>query len=202
MLRISGFGQTGPYRERAGYDRIAMAFGGLMGIYRFPTARRTCRHLDRRLPIGHPGAFSLMMAIYRDMHGGEGQQIDLAMYESIIRLSRCWYWPTTGLGTIRERRGNTHFAAAPGEHFRTSDGRYMILTVSADADLVLPWRYAARGLADRTALRHARTSLAACGGTQRGSGRVDRGAAGGRTLREASMRPSWPTRSSSASRTS
>jgi crotonobetainyl-CoA:carnitine CoA-transferase CaiB-like acyl-CoA transferase len=39
MLRISGFGQTGPYRERAGYDRIAMAFGGLMGITGFPTAR-------------------------------------------------------------------------------------------------------------------------------------------------------------------
>jgi crotonobetainyl-CoA:carnitine CoA-transferase CaiB-like acyl-CoA transferase len=77
-----------------------------------------------------------MMAIYhRDMHGGEGQQIDLAMYESIIRSFTEVLVPAYDrLGTIRERRGNTHFAAAPGEHFRTSDGRYMILTVSADVD--------------------------------------------------------------------
>lgn len=135
MLRISGFGQTGPYRERAGYDRIAMAFGGLMGITGFPDrppVRVGTSIADYQSAI--LGAFSLMMAIYhRDMHGGEGQQIDLAMYESIIRFTEVLVPAYDRLGTIRERRGNTHFAAAPGEHFRTSDGRYMILTVSADA---------------------------------------------------------------------
>ncbi|REE92217.1 CaiB/BaiF CoA transferase family protein [Cupriavidus plantarum] len=135
MLRISGFGQTGPYRERAGYDRIALAFGGLMGITGFPDrppVRIGTSIADYQSAI--LGAFASMMAIYhRDMHGGEGQQIDLAMYESIIRFTEVLVPAYDRLGTVRERRGNKHFAAAPGEHFRTADGRYMILTVSADA---------------------------------------------------------------------
>ncbi len=135
MLRISGFGQTGPYRERAGYDRIALAFGGLMGITGYadrPPVRIGTSIADYQSAI--LGAFSLMMAIYhRDMHGGEGQEIDLAMYESIIRFTEVLVPAYDRMGTVRERRGNKHFAAAPGEHFKTSDGRYLILTISADA---------------------------------------------------------------------
>lgn len=135
LLRISGFGQTGPYRERAGYDRIALAFGGLMGITGYadrPPVRIGTSIADYQSAI--LGAFSLMMAIYhRDLHGGGGQEIDLAMYESIIRFTEVLVPAYDRMGTIRERRGNKHFAAAPGEHFRTSDGRYLILTISADA---------------------------------------------------------------------
>lgn len=135
MLRISGFGQTGPYRERAGYDRIALAFGGLMGITGYadrPPVRIGTSIADYQSAI--LGAFALMMAIYhRDCHGGEGQEIDLAMYESIIRFTEVLVPAYDRMGTVRERRGNKHFAAAPGEHFRTSDGRYLILTISADA---------------------------------------------------------------------
>lgn len=135
LLRISGFGQTGPYSERAGYDRIALAFGGLMGITGYadrPPVRIGTSIADYQSAI--LGAFAMMMAIYhRDLHGGEGQSIDLAMYESIIRFTEVLVPAYDRLGTVRERRGNKHFAAAPGEHFRTSDGRYLILTVSADA---------------------------------------------------------------------
>jgi crotonobetainyl-CoA:carnitine CoA-transferase CaiB-like acyl-CoA transferase len=135
LLRISGFGQTGPYRERAGYDRIALAFGGLMGITGFPDrppVRIGTSIADYQTAI--LGAFSLMMAIYhRDLRGGEGQEIDLAMYESIIRFTEVLVPAYDRMGTVRERRGNKHFAAAPGEHFRTRDGRYLILTISADA---------------------------------------------------------------------
>lgn len=135
MLRISGFGQTGPYRERAGYDRIALAFGGLMGITGYadrPPVRIGTSIADYQSAI--LGAFALMMAIYhRDCHGGEGQEIDLAMYETIIRFTEVLVPAYDRMGTVRERCGNKHFAAAPGEHFRTSDGRYLILTISADA---------------------------------------------------------------------
>lgn len=135
MLRISGFGQTGPYRERAGYDRIALAFGGLMGITGFPDrppVRIGTSIADYQ--SGILGAFALMMAIYhRDLRGGAGQEIDLAMYESIVRFTEVLVPAYDRLGVVRERRGNKHFAAAPGEHFRTRDGRYLILTISADA---------------------------------------------------------------------
>ena len=135
MLRISGFGQTGPYRERAGYDRIGLAFGGLMGITGYPDrppVRSGTSTADYQTAL--MGAFSLMTAIYhRDHLGGEGQEIDLSMYESIIRFTEVLVPEYDRLGVVRERRGNKHFAAAPGEHFQTSDGRYLILTVSADA---------------------------------------------------------------------
>ena len=135
LLRISGFGQTGPYRERAGYDRIGLAFGGLMGITGYPDrppVRSGTSTADYQTAL--MGAFSLMMAIYhRDQRGSEGQEIDLSMYESIIRFTEVLVPEYDRLGVVRERRGNKHFAAAPGEHFQTSDGRYLILTVSADA---------------------------------------------------------------------
>ncbi|MBO9352673.1 CoA transferase [Bordetella petrii] len=134
LLRISGFGQTGPYKARAGYDRIALAFGGVMGITGFPDrppVKIGTSIADYQTAI--LGAFSLMMAIYhRDTHGGGGQEIDLAMYESIARFTDVLIPTYDRLGKARQRRGNTHFASAPGEHFLTSDGRYIILTISAN----------------------------------------------------------------------
>jgi crotonobetainyl-CoA:carnitine CoA-transferase CaiB-like acyl-CoA transferase len=135
MLRVSGFGQTGPYRERAGYDRIGLAFGGLMGITGYPDrppVRSGTSTADYQTAI--LGAFGLMMAIYhRDLRGGEGQEIDLSMYESVIRFTEVLVPEYDRLGVTRQRRGNKHFAAAPGEHFETSDGRFMIMTISADS---------------------------------------------------------------------
>lgn len=135
LLRISGFGQTGPYRERAGYDRIALAFGGVMGITGFPDrppVKIGTSVADYQSAI--LGAFALLMAIYhRDQHGGGGQEIDLAMYEAIARFTDVLIPTYDRLGIARQRRGNTHFASAPGEHFLTSDGRYLILTISANA---------------------------------------------------------------------
>ncbi len=135
LLRISGFGQTGPYKDRAGYDRIGLAFGGLMGITGYadrPPVRSGTSTADYQTAL--MGAFSLMMAIYhRDLHQGGGQEIDLSMYESVIRFTEVLVPEYDRLGVVRERRGNKHFAAAPGEHFKTRSGRYLILTVSADA---------------------------------------------------------------------
>lgn len=134
LLRVSGFGQTGPYRERAGYDRIGLAFGGLLGMTGFPDrppVRSGTSTADYQTAL--MGAFSLMMALYhRDATGGEGQEIDLAMYESVIRFTEVFVPEYDRLGVVRGPRGNKHFAAAPGEHFKTQDGKFMILTCSAD----------------------------------------------------------------------
>lgn len=134
LLRVSGFGQTGPYKDRAGYDRIGLAFGGLLGMTGYPdrppvrSGTSTCDYQTAIM-----GAFSLMMALYhRDVRGGGGQEIDLSMYESVIRFTEVFVPEYDRLGVVRGRRGNKHFAAAPGEHFQTSDGRYLILTCSAD----------------------------------------------------------------------
>jgi crotonobetainyl-CoA:carnitine CoA-transferase CaiB-like acyl-CoA transferase len=135
LLSISGFGQTGPYAARAGYDRIAQAFGGLLHISGFPDrppVRPGVAIADYQTALF--GALSLMMAIHhRDAHGGTGQHIDLALYESVYRFTDVLTTAYERLGLVRQREGNQGRAAAPGDHFPTRDGRYLVLTISHDA---------------------------------------------------------------------
>lgn len=134
MLSVSGYGQTGPYASRAAYDRIALAFGGLLNITGFPDrapVRPGTAVADYQAALF--GAFAVMLALYhRDAGDGPGQHIDVSLYESIFRFTDILVTAYDKLGIRRERRGNTHFAAAPGDHFKTSDGRYIVLTVSSN----------------------------------------------------------------------
>ena len=88
LLRISGFGQTGPHRDRPGFGRIAEAMSGLTNLIGEPDGPP----MSPGYPLGDLvaglfGAFAIMMALYhRDQRQGEGQVIDLALYESIFRL--------------------------------------------------------------------------------------------------------------------
>jgi len=134
MLSVSGFGQTGPYAKRAGYDRIGLAFSGVMGLTGYadrPPVRVGISIADYSTAV--LGAFSLMMALYhRDAAGGPGQQIDLALYESMFRLTESLTASYDQLGMVRQRTGNRHFGAAPGNTFETGDGRYLIMTISGN----------------------------------------------------------------------
>jgi crotonobetainyl-CoA:carnitine CoA-transferase CaiB-like acyl-CoA transferase len=134
MLSVSGFGQTGPYSDRAGYDRIGLAFSGVMGITGYPDrppVRVGTSIAD--YSAATMGAYAVMMALYhRDVNGGTGQQIDLALYEPMFRFTDSMVLAYDKLGRQRERTGNVHQAAAPGNTFETQDGRYLILTISGD----------------------------------------------------------------------
>jgi len=134
MLSTSGFGQTGPNASRAGYDRIGLAFGGLMQVTGFPDrppVKPGNSMADYQSALF--GALAVMMALYhRDAQGGSGQQIDLALYESVFRFTDVLVTAFDKLGIKRERQGNTSFAAAPGDNFLLNDGRYMVITVSSD----------------------------------------------------------------------
>jgi crotonobetainyl-CoA:carnitine CoA-transferase CaiB-like acyl-CoA transferase len=134
LLSVSGFGQTGPYAQRAGYDRIAQAFGGLLHVTGFadrPPVRPGVSIADYQTALF--GALSLMMALHhRDARGGPGQHIDLALYESVYRFTDVITAAYDRLGQVRERQGNLGIAGAPGDHFPTSDGRYLVLTISND----------------------------------------------------------------------
>lgn len=135
MVSVSGYGQTGPYASRAAYDRTALAFGGLLHVTGYP---------DR--PPVRPGlpvadyqtalfcAFSLVMALYeRDTQGGKGKHVDVALYESIFRFSEAVTAAYDKLGEVRQRQGNIAAAAAPAEHFETSDGRFLALAIGNTA---------------------------------------------------------------------
>jgi formyl-CoA transferase len=134
MLSVSGYGQTGPYAARAGYDRMGLAMGGTLELTGYPD----------RPPVKHGtaicdyqtallGAFGTMVALYnRDARGGKGQQVDLSLFETVFRFTDMLITAYDKLGLKRERSGNIHPVAAPGEHFETIDGRFIVLTVSND----------------------------------------------------------------------
>lgn len=134
MLSVSGFGQTGPYAQRAGYDRIGLAFSGVMEMTGYadrPPVRIGTSMAD--YTTATLGAFAVMMALYnRDANGGAGQQIDLALYESMFRFTDSMSLAYDRLGAVRKRTGNVHQAAAPGNNFATKDGRYLTMTISGD----------------------------------------------------------------------
>ena len=73
-----------------------------------------------------------MIALYeRDARGGGGQQIDLSLFEAVFRFTDVMITAYDKLGIERQRSGNRHFAASPGDHYLSSDGQYVALTVAA-----------------------------------------------------------------------
>jgi crotonobetainyl-CoA:carnitine CoA-transferase CaiB-like acyl-CoA transferase len=113
---------------------MALAFGGLLYISGYPDrppVRPGTWLADYQTALY--GAFAVLIALYhRDARGGSGQQIDLALYETVFRFTDILVAAYDKLGMRRERQGNASFAAAPGEHFQTADGRYIVLTVSSN----------------------------------------------------------------------
>ena len=133
MLSISGFGQTGPNAERPAYDRISLAFAGFLNMTGYPDqppVRPGTALADYQSAL--LGAFSIMVALYeRDARGGGGQQIDLSLFEAVFRFTDVMITAYDKLGIERKRSGNRHFAASPGDHYLSSDGKYVALTVAA-----------------------------------------------------------------------
>jgi crotonobetainyl-CoA:carnitine CoA-transferase CaiB-like acyl-CoA transferase len=134
MLSISGYGQTGPNAPLASYDRVALAFAGFLNATGFadrPPVRPGFAIADYQTALY--GAFSVMMALYsRDLRNGTGQHIDLSLYETVFRFTEFMITAYDKLGISRERSGNMAAQASPGDHYPTSDGRYLALTIAAD----------------------------------------------------------------------
>jgi crotonobetainyl-CoA:carnitine CoA-transferase CaiB-like acyl-CoA transferase len=146
MVRVSGYGQTGPYSARAGYDRIALGFSG----YMYPTG------FPDRVPVrpafptadystGTFGALATMFALYqRDAQaGGQGQMIDLALYEPTFRITADMMLEHARSGANRERIGNRNPTFAPAGTFVARDGRFV--QIAAGGDRV--WRRLAQAMA-------------------------------------------------------
>ena len=135
LLRISGFGQTGPYRDRPAFGRIAEAISGLTNLIGEPDGPP----MSPGYPLGDLiaglfGAFSVMTAIHhRDAHRGEGQVIDLALNEAIFRLLDFDAIQYDQLKTVHRRTGNRVSYVAPSSTFKTGDGKYITLAASTQS---------------------------------------------------------------------
>jgi len=134
MVRISGFGQTGPYSPRPGFGRIGNAFGGLSYLAGFPD-RPPVTPGSATLPdymAGIYGAMGVLLALRARDFTGRGQVIDIGLYEPIFRildeLAAAYHYK----GFVRERMGPGTVNVVPHSHYPTRDKRWMAIACTSD----------------------------------------------------------------------
>src|SRR5512133_3785387 len=133
LVRISGYGQTGPCRDKAGFGTPAAAFSGLTYLQGYPD----------RPPVSPPlalvdymtgtfGALAAMMSLYHLKASGanEGQVADIALFESAFRMLEPLVAEYSLTGKIKERGGHIGQGAAPSGTFRCKDGKWVVMVTS------------------------------------------------------------------------
>lgn len=135
MLRVTAYGQTGPYRQWPGFGSAAEAISGATYLTGYPEhpPTRPCYPIGDYV-TGLFSAFAVMTALYhRDINGGEGQWIDSAIYECMFRILEFLYVEYDKTGRVRERTGNLVPGTAPSDAFQTKDGTWISLRAASDA---------------------------------------------------------------------
>jgi crotonobetainyl-CoA:carnitine CoA-transferase CaiB-like acyl-CoA transferase len=135
MLSISAFGQTGPYRERAGFGTLAEAMSGYAYVTGQPDGPPTLPSFGLADSVtGLCGAYAVMMALHeRDTVSGVGQSIDMAIYEPMIAMLGHHFIEYDQLGVVAERLGSRLPFAAPRNVFRTGDDKWIAMSCSAQS---------------------------------------------------------------------
>ena len=132
MLSITGFGRTGPYRNRPGFGSLAEAFAGFSHINGYPDGPPLSPSWglgDCSTGIG--AAFLVMTALFeRERRGGEGQQIDLAIYEQLLTMLGPQVIYYDQLDFIQGRSGSRLEFAVPRNNFETKDGQWVLIAGS------------------------------------------------------------------------
>jgi crotonobetainyl-CoA:carnitine CoA-transferase CaiB-like acyl-CoA transferase len=134
MVRISGYGQDGPGKDRPGFGRIAQAFGGLTYLCGFPD-RAPANPGSATIADYLSGLFSAYGVLVAERHRsltGQGQVIDMALYESIFRVLDSLAVTYSVNGTVRERMGTATALAAPHNHYPTRDGKWVAIACTND----------------------------------------------------------------------
>lgn len=132
VLRISGFGQTGPYRHRAGFGTIAEAMSGLVAITGFPDSPPLVPPIPLADEIaGITGAMAVLMALHHRRISGRGQVIDVSLYEPLFRLLIPYVTQYRVLGIEAGRMGNQFPDAAPRNLYRAGDGAWIAISATS-----------------------------------------------------------------------
>jgi crotonobetainyl-CoA:carnitine CoA-transferase CaiB-like acyl-CoA transferase len=135
-VRISMFGQDGPYSERPGLDRVGIGYGGLLHLTGYPD--RPPVRVGVTISDYLTGVFAAQAAIAalyaRDARGGSGAVIDAALYGAALRILE-WTLPAYDkLGIVRNREGNRLANSAPLDNYPTRDGKYVCIVAGSDAN--------------------------------------------------------------------
>lgn len=128
MLRISGYGQTGPYRDLPGFGAIGEALGGLRHLTGEPdrVPVRCGISIGDTLAALH-GTIGILTALYhRKVNGGKGQVIDVALHEAVFNVMESLIPEYSAFGAVREAAGSALPGIAPSNAYRCSDGFVLI----------------------------------------------------------------------------
>ena len=135
MVRLSGFGQTGPYKDQPGFGAVGESMGGLRYITGFPD-RPPVR---TGISIGDSiaalwGAIGALMALrHKEVNGGAGQVVDVALYEAVFAMMESLVPEFDVFGFVRERTGNIMPGITPSNTHTTKDGKHVTIGANGDA---------------------------------------------------------------------
>lgn len=135
MVRLSGFGQTGPYKDRPGFGAIGESMGGLRYITGFPDRPpvRTGISIGDSIAALWAAIGALMALRHREVNGGVGQVVDVALYEAVFAMMESMVPEFDVAGFMRERTGNIMPGITPSNTHTTRDGRHVIIGGNGDA---------------------------------------------------------------------
>ena len=134
MVRLSGYGQDGPYRDRPGFGVVAEAMGGMRYVTGYPDRPpvRIGISIGDSIAALH-GVIGALMALHqRNVNGGRGQFVDVALYEAVFNMMESLVPEFDVLGFKRERAGNALPGITPSNTYPTRDGRYVIIGANND----------------------------------------------------------------------
>lgn len=135
MLRVSGYGQTGPYRDRPGFGVIGEAMGGLRYLSGEPGRPpvRVGVSIGDTLSGLH-GVIGILMALrHREQQGGLGQEIDVALYESVFNMMESLLPEYSKFGAVRQPSGASMPGIAPTNAYLCKDGKYALIAGNGDS---------------------------------------------------------------------
>ena len=135
MLRVSGYGQTGPYRDRPGFGVIGEAMGGLRYLSGEPGRPpvRVGVSIGDTLSGLH-GVIGVMMALrHREQQGGLGQEVDVALYESVFNMMESLLPEYSKFGAVRQPSGASMPGIVPTNAYLCKDGRYALIAGNGDS---------------------------------------------------------------------
>lgn len=169
LVRVSGYGQTGPYRDRVSFGVIGEAIGGLRHLTGYPSDATDLPPVRTGISLGDSvaglyGVIGLLAALrQRDVRKARrGQQVDVALYEAVFSLLEGSLTEYGRLGIVRQPSGSRIPTAAPSSAYRCADGRWLL--IAGNSDRIFARLMALIGRAD----------LAADPGLQTNAGRIAR----------------------------
>ena len=134
LVRISGYGQNGPYRDRPGFAAIAEAIGGLRYVTGYPDRApvRVGVSLGDTLAALYAVVGALIALHHRNVNGGKGQVVDAALYESVFAVMESLIPEYSRFGFVRERSGASLPGIAPSNTYSCLDGSYVVIGGNSD----------------------------------------------------------------------